>query len=496
MIDCLLIAPGNSQSIYQNLSTQYSAIEPPIWASLLANALRHNHKKEVHLVDMAAQSPIMLNAIVEDTNPKLIVVVVYGQQPSASTQNMHSAGKICESIKKEFPDKEILMVGGHVSALPELTLQQEKCDYVAKGEGLNPIIGLLNEDRPQDIAGLWYRRNTRDLTHNTIEHGPKDTIATNLAETFPGQAWDLLPMGLYRAHNWQCFGHLEDRNSYASIYTSLGCPFKCTFCCINAPFDGSSFRYWDPQFTVREIEHLVTRYGVRNLKIADEMFVLNESHFLKLCNLIIERSLALNIWAYARVDTVKPRYLETLKKAGVNWLALGIESGSKHVRDGVIKGRFGQEDIVGIVKQIKDAGIHIIGNYIFGLPDDTLKSMEETYSMAVDLQCEMANFYCAQAYPGSKLYDDAILSKRKLPDTWLGYSQHSYETYPLSTDTLTSGQVLAFRDKAFHEYFANPSYQSMIRGKFGGETLRHIEGMIKIKLKRQFADESFLNSGV
>ena len=58
--------------------------------------------------------------------------------------------------------------------------------------------------------------------------------------------------------------------------------------------------------------------GVKNVKIADELFVLNPRHFLKICDMLIERDYGFNMWAYARIDTCKPRYLEKLKAAGVN----------------------------------------------------------------------------------------------------------------------------------------------------------------------------------
>ena len=84
------------------------------------------------------------------------------------------------------------------------------------------------------------------------------------------------------------------------------------------------------------------------------MFVLSEQHVLGICDRIIERGYDLNIWAYARIDTVKDRYLEKLKKAGFNWMALGIESGSKYVRDGVDKGRFSDTDIVKTTYYVTD----------------------------------------------------------------------------------------------------------------------------------------------
>ena len=124
------------------------------------------------------------------------------------------------------------------------------------------------------------------------------------------------------------------------------------------------------------------------------MFVLNEQHVMGICDLLIERNYDLNIWAYARIDTVKDRYLEKLKRAGFNWLALGIESGSKFVRDGVEKGSFDEKDILQTTNRIKEHGIYIIANYIFGLPDDTRERMQETLNLAIEINAEWANFYC------------------------------------------------------------------------------------------------------
>jgi radical SAM superfamily enzyme YgiQ (UPF0313 family) len=242
---------------------------------------------------------------------------------------------------------------------------------------------------------------------------------------------------------------------------------------------------WSPETVITEIDTLVQRYGVRNIKFVDEMFVLNANHVLGICDRIIERGHDLNIWAYARVDTVKDQFLDKLRAAGFRWLALGIESGSKHVRDGVEKGRFGATDILKTVRKIQDAGIHVIGNYIFGLPDDTRESMQETLELALEANCEFANFYCAMAYPGSKLYQMAIEKGWQLPDSWIGYSQHSYETQPLRTEALSSAEVLQFRDEAFRRYFSDPTYLARVQDKFGPEVVQHLGQMTKIRLKRK-----------
>lgn len=487
--DLLVINPSALRSIYQTLSSQYAAIETPIWAGLITNFAREKNFS-TQLIDCEGEGLNVETAYERyaQYNPKLVVVVVYGQQPSASTQNMHGASQIVTKIKQENPDQKILLMGGHISALPQQTLDEEACDFVCQGEGPATIEGLLSIDMDnpmqlRTVPSLWFKDGNRTYKTDAAANIPQ----VDLDITLPGVAYDMLPMENYRAHNWHCFDHIDQRQPYASIYTSLGCPYKCSFCCINAPFGGSSFRYWSPEFIAGQFDILVKQYGVRNIKIADEMFVLNEKHFLKLCELLIQRKYDLNIWAYARVDTVKPKYLDILREAGVRWLVLGIESKSKFVRDGMAKGRFDEEAIPKTVKMIQDHGINVHGNYIFGLPDDNFDTMNETLQMAIELNCEMSNFYSAMAYPGSQLYNMAVENKWALPENWLGYSQHSKNCLPLPTKYLKAEEVLGFRDAAWNKYFTGERYLSMLERKFGIGTRQHIEELTKHTLQRDNA---------
>ena len=166
-------------------------------------------------------------------------------------------------------------------------------------------------------------------------------------------------------------------------------------------------------------------------------------------------------------------------------MALGIESGNAVVRKDVIKGKFTEVNIHDLVKKVQAQGINVIGNYIFGLPEDNIETMQDTLDMAMELNCEFANFYSAMAYPGSKLFLDALKEGWELPDTHVGYSQHSYETKPLATKYISASEVLKFRDEAFLKYYKNPAYLDMIEHKFGIGTRRSLEEMTKIKLKRK-----------
>lgn len=486
-VDIVLINPGDRKQVYQDLGDEYSAIEPPFWVAVLAAYLRNN-RIGVAIIDSNAEniSPEETATKVNQLNPLLSAVIVYGSQPSASTQNMTIAGKICNALRENTSSK--VAIGGlHPSALPERTLIEENVDFVIEGEGpytLKSLLEVLRSNRNDysNVPGLWYYH------HGAIKNNPRAPVIKNLDEILPIAAWDLLPMGKYRAHNWQCFDDIENRIPYGAIYTSLGCPYSCIFCCINAPFGKPGIRYRSPELVVEEIGLLVNKYGVRNLKIVDELFVLREGHYMRIVDLLIRKGYDLNIWAYARVDSIKQQKLQKMKKAGINWLALGIESANIAVREGVSK-KIRVKDIKKVVQTIQNAGIRVIGNFIFGLPDDNLETMQETLKMAMDLNCEFVNFYCAMAYPGSKIYDIAVKECWELPEEWQGFSQHSYGALPLPTKHLNSKEVLKFRDDAFHRYFENPNYLNMIEEKFGKQVKGHIQEMTKTRLKRKILEE-------
>ncbi len=487
-LDLLLVNPNNRTQMYGSLEPLFAGIEPPLWTGLIASFIR-SYGFSVKIIDADAEGwPLELAArkILEHT-PRLIGLSAIGSNPSASsTPKMVAASKILHTLREKLPESKTFLCGIHPSALPEKTLREEPVDFVCRGENFYTILDLLNvlkageQVHDHAIEGLWYLRNGEIVSRGWGK------IVQNLDE-LPFVAWDLFPMDKYRAHNWHCFEHIDQRTPYAVIYTSLGCPFHCTYCNIHALYGNKPhIRFRSPENVIEEVDLLVDTYGVKHIKFLDELFVIKQSRVMKLCDLLIQRNYDLNIWAYARIDTVDKHLLNKMKQAGINWLAYGIESGNKKVRDGVIKGQFGQDTISKVVKMTHDAGIHILGNFIFGLPEDTFETMQETLDMARTLRCEYVNFHTTMAYPGSQLYDEALEKGLELPDTWMGYAQFGEETFPLPTKYLSSAEILRFRDKAFKEYFSEPAYLKMIEKKFGQKTVGHINQMLAHKIHRKF----------
>src|SRR5438132_12125992 len=142
--DLVLVNPGSRTKIYQSLGARLTAVENPVWAGLIATFVR-NKGFSVEIVDAEADELTPEQAAERATalDPRLVAIVVYGHQPSASTQNMTGASAITAALKDLSPETKILMVGGHVAALPARTLAEERCDLVAGDEGLHACVGLI-----------------------------------------------------------------------------------------------------------------------------------------------------------------------------------------------------------------------------------------------------------------------------------------------------------------------------------------------------------------
>jgi radical SAM superfamily enzyme YgiQ (UPF0313 family) len=235
---------------------------------------------------------------------------------------------------------------------------------------------------------------------------------------------------------------------------------------------------------ISEFEKLAN-YGVEHIRISDEMFFLNQRYFEPLLEGIIDRGLNLKMWSYTRIDTVRERYLDLFKRAGINWLALGIEAGNREVRREVSKGTFQTEDISSIVKLVQQHDISVAANYIFGFPEDTMDTMQQTLNLALELNTEMANLYPCQALPGSPLHLKAKSEGLQLPDTYQGYGFLSYEAAPMATKHVSAAEVVRFRDMAWNKYHTNPAFLNLIENKFGNQARDGIEELTKIQLKRR-----------
>ena len=510
MIDALFVVPGNAKGVYQALSDDYSAIETPTWALLLAESCR-SIGYNVKILDITAEKLSHKNAVdrIIEINPKFIVFVVYGQNVNAGTTNMSGAVALSSFIKSNKINSPIIYIGSHVQALPIDALEKESSiDIICTNEGVYSLRSLLNLEKINPVAlskvkGIGYRDFDKVILTPAEKVVPQERLDIDL----PGYAWDLLPyeekpFDLYRSPMWHAEYNFNHRSPYAAIQTSLGCQFKCEFCMINiinrddndaigVAGNYNSMRYWSTGFIIKEFDKLI-KMGVKTIRIVDEMFLLNPKYYIPLCEQLSERNKddSLRMWAYSRIDTIRrPGILNLVRQAGIKWLALGIESGDKAIRLEVSKGKFDDVNISQVIENVHDADIEVMANYIFGLPSDTKETMKKTFDLSKDLCTAGWNTYAAMALPGSQLYKTAIEKQYTLPEDYAGYSFHAYNTQPLPTEFLTPEEVLEYRDQCFTDYHLYEPFLRKIENKFGIDAVENIKIMTKVKLKRKILGE-------
>jgi anaerobic magnesium-protoporphyrin IX monomethyl ester cyclase len=504
-LDVLFVHADSSLQAYQALSATYSAIEPPTWALLLAQSCR-SKGYGVAILDCGAERLDMEEAVkrIEQTRARLVCFVGYGQNPNSGTINMTGALALASAFKDANPEGVTCFVGSHTSALPREVLSHAFVDLILLNEGVYALHNLLAGDLKthlHKVDGIGFKEDGALRLNRPAPVVPQDRMDIDL----PGYAWDLLPyrrrpLDLYRAHFWHAeFDHAK-RTPFAALYTSLGCRFKCDFCMINIVNridngDGVSsahspnMRFWSPDFIAGEFDRLA-EMGVETVRISDEMFFLDKRYYEPLLNRLIERDHRFRLWSYSRIDTVRPQYLELFRKAGMGWLALGVEAANQNIRREVSKGSFQELNIREVVGQIRASGIHVIANYIFGFPDDTRETMQQTLDLPLELNTEMANMYPCMALPGSPLYYTARQNGWPLPSSCEGYAFLGYECQPLPTRHLSAAEVLRFRDQAWQTYFSNPAYLDLVGRTFGTVPRNNVVAMTNTPLRRRMLEAS------
>ena len=505
-LDVLFVNPDSSAKAYQGLADVFSAIELPTWSLLLAESCRSKGFK-VAILDCDAERLSIEKSIqrIDELNPRLLVFVVYGQNPNSGTTSMIGALELAKALKRVSQIPPICFVGSHTSALPMEVLGYDCVDIVLLNEGVYALFNLLESSLSEldlsHIKGIGYKKSGPSGFRIATLNSPQGVVPQDRMDIdLPGYAWDLLPyknvpLDMYRAHFWHAEFDHNQRTPFAAIYTSLGCQFACDFCMINilnridngedvSAADSKGMRFWSPEWVGREMQKLADM-GVKTLRISDEMFFLNKKYYVPILQNCIDKEFGFNMWAYSRIDTVRKDALGLFKRAGVNWLALGIEAGNQLVRQEVSKGSFKEVNIREVCNTISDAGINIISNYIFGFPEDTMATMQETLDLALELNTEMANMYPCQALPGSPMHNKAQKNSWELPESYEGYAFLSYESQPLPTNHISAAEVLKFRDKAWQIYFSHPAYLDLVEKKFGVTQRKNVEEMALIKLKRK-----------
>ena len=417
----------------------------PIWLASAAGVLE-DRGFEVDLVDAPADGH-GLEHVVERArrlNPSLIVL-------DTSTPSIHNDVAVAARLKDEVPGAFVTLVGTHVSALPGETLElNAKVDAVARYEYDYTIAELARTisegGDPKDVAGLSLRVDGK------IVHNPPRPFIEDL---------DGLP---FVSRVYKKFLDIENYFNPNALYpmvtitTSRGCPFPCTFCVYPQTLMGRGFRVRSVENVVAEMEYIVENFPkARAVFFEDDTLTVNKKRCKALSELIIKRGVKISWTANSRVG-LDYETMRLMKEAGCRSLCVGFESGSQKILDNMKK-RTRAEEMVSFMNDAKRAGVLVHGCFMAGLPGETEETLLETLELAKRLSPDTAQFYPVMVYPGTEAY--AWYSERGLINTsdfsrWL--TPEGLHNTVISTDALTSEEIVRFCDRARREFYLRPGY--------------------------------------
>lgn len=319
---------------------------------------------------------------------------------SSTTPGFTGALKACR-IAKSIGSLTILG-GPHTEVFSQENLVHPEIDFVGVGEGCTILPNLAsalmkekNIEKIDNIKGLVSR----------FTDGGYASMKNLMDLNWPDRS--TCKENIYYS--------LMAHRPFATMISSRGCPFQCSFCFKQKVDKRSMFR--DAVDVVDEMEYLVLEHGIKEIMFYDDVFTLKRKRVVEICNLIVERGVSVRWEAPTRADLVDFELLCLMRKAGCVRLRFGIESGDPKILTDMKKAN----DINGISDAViaaSRAGIRVFGYFIVGYLNETLEQYKSTVRLACDLPISYASFYTATPLPGTNLHKLSIEAGLVDPDYW------------------------------------------------------------------------------
>lgn len=436
----------------------------PFWLAFAAGVLDENGHK-IELIDAPARGMTeedVLNKI-KIFNPGIVVI-------DTSTPSIYNDVSYANKIKKINNNIFIVLVGTHPTALPENTMNlSSSIDAIALGEydyTLRDLAKSLEEKEPVDkVKGLYLREDLK-----CIYTEPRELIS-NLDE---------LP---FLSKVYQKYLNIKDYFFAAAEYpmimlvTSRGCPGRCNYCVYPQVFHKGKYRFRSAQSLIKEVEYIKKELPeVKEIVFEDDTFTANRKRLEEFCDLMIENNLKIKWTVNARVD-LKYESMVKMKKAGCRLLVAGFESGSDQILKNVNKG-LTVKDNIEFMKNARKAKLLVHGCFMVGNIGETKETMQQTFSLAMKLRPDTAQFFPLMVYPGTRAYNwfkENNFIKTDDYSKWL--TEDGLHNCVVSTDKVTDKELVDFCNEARKKYYLNFKY-IMYKGI---QSLKSIE-----ELKRNF----------
>lgn len=329
-------------------------------------------------------------------------------------------------------------------------------DAVCLGDGEISLRQLLQSKTLEDTAGIAWRHQMGEIRYNA----PAPLLAL---DQFPHPQHAKMRLGLYQASP-----HRELSAPFATMVTTRGCGFQCTFCLsASGGLNGGKYRERSVTNVMAELEVLRRDYGVNSIQFWDDTFTMRRQRTREITDAL--RLFNISYVCNTRTDKIDSEIADMLASSGCKGVFFGVESGDQTILNTDHRKGVTNLDVIRAVNACKEAGIRTTTSFIFGSIDDTEQTIEETIKFSLSLDSDYVLYNIYTAHPGTSGYLRAI-AERAIDhytvdtDKWKGEPAG----IPTICKRVSRETLLRLKAKAYYEYYSqrDPAQYGRLRDAY------------------------------
>jgi len=464
----LLINPPRENELVGNnpaLIDDARGYNPPLGLLYLAGYLEEYSSHRVEVIDSQAEElsyPELKERILA-ARPDLVGL-------TAMTFTLLDVLETARMVKEACPGVPVVVGGAHAFLYPAETVNLPNCDYVVSGEGEESfaiLVNSLEEGTPLDkVPGLTY------IDDNEIRTNPIPPLCGDL-DSLPFPARRLSPY-------WKYSSVMAKRQPITTMFTSRGCPFRCSFC--DRPHLGKQFRYRSANNVVDEIEECV-KIGINEFLVYDDTFTVNRERALAVCDEIIKRKLDIGWDIRARVDCVDEELLRRLKAANCERIHYGVEAGTEKILKVLNKG-ITLDQVKETVALTKKIGIETLAYFMIGSPTETREDIMRTIDFALKLKPDFVHITILCPFPATEIYSQGLRDGIFTRDHWREFAKNPTPEFqpPYWNENFSDRELQELLIFAYKKFYTRPAYiiKKMLRVRSLHEFKRKAKAGMKV----------------
>ncbi|MBF0357212.1 MAG: B12-binding domain-containing radical SAM protein [Magnetococcales bacterium] len=415
-------------------------------------------------------SHLGLKKIIQEIEPDIIGVTSF----TISLIDVHQVAKTAREI---VPDAHICMGGHHPIAFPFEAVQLVEFDSIVVGEGevaFTQLVNALEQNREiTEILGVYTRESIKSWQKNS--YNDKRFLGNVMVP--PGYIDDIdtLP-----APNRSYIRHIKYHSTVgmtgdlATIISSRGCPYKCTFC--DVPY--KRYRPRAVGLVLDEVEECLAM-GYSEFHFYDDLFNITSKKVIEFCDEVERRGLSIHWDFRGRVNNVTRESLVRAKNAGCRMISFGVETGTDEGLKALKKGATIAQ-VENVFKWCRELNIRTIADFMIGLPfEKSQEDMENNLAFMNKIDPDYAQISVLNLYPNTPLFHQADEQGLIDGDRWNAFALDPKPGFTVDhwEEFVSIEDQVKIQKKAYMKFYLRPKY--ILRSIFNTRSLYEFKAKAK-----------------